>query len=132
MSLGGCPNYYRNSFHGPEVTNREKHLEHATFESGMAARHEANDDDNFSQPRVFYQVKSSGIQANVFGIFFFFLLQQVLDDRGRAHLIENIVEHLQQCTDKDVIRRSIAVLSNVDNDFGQRLANRLGVELSKK
>ena len=57
--VGGCPNYYRNTFHGPEVTDRSKHLEHATFESGMAARHEANDDDNFSQPRVFYQVSQS-------------------------------------------------------------------------
>lgn len=56
-SLGGCPNYYRNSFHGPEVTNPDRHLEHATFESGMAARHEANEDDNYSQPRIFYQVK---------------------------------------------------------------------------
>jgi len=54
--LGGCPNYYRNTFHGPDVTNREKHIEHATFESGMAARHETNDDDNYSQPRDFYQV----------------------------------------------------------------------------
>ena len=54
---GGRPNYYRNSYNGPEVTNRERHLEHATFESGMAARHDANDDDNYSQARDFYQVK---------------------------------------------------------------------------
>ncbi len=54
---GGCPTFYRNSFHGPDITNRDKHIEHATFESGMAARHEANDDDNYSQPRIFYQVK---------------------------------------------------------------------------
>ncbi|CAF1117342.1 unnamed protein product [Rotaria sordida] len=108
----GCPNYYRNTFHGPEVTKPEKHLEHATFESGMAARHEANDDDNFSQPRVFYQ--------------------KVLDDRGRAHLIQNIVEHLQQCTDKDIISRAVAVLANVDDDFGRQLATRLNVNLPKK
>ncbi|CAF2633540.1 unnamed protein product [Rotaria sp. Silwood2] len=108
----GCPNYYRNTFHGPEVTNPEKYLEHATFESGMAARHDANDDDNFTQPRVFYQ--------------------KVLDDRGRAHLIQNIVEHLQQCTVKDIIRRSVAVLANVDNDFGKQLATRLNVDLPKK
>ncbi|CAF4686920.1 unnamed protein product [Rotaria sp. Silwood1] len=108
----GCPNYYRNTFHGPEVMKPEKYLEHATFESGMAARHEANDDDNYSQPRIFYQ--------------------KVLDDRGRAHLIQNIVEHLQQCTDKDIIRRSVAVLANVDNDFGKQLATKLNVDLSKK
>jgi len=109
---GGRPNYYRNSYHGPEVTNRDKHIEHATFESGMAARHEAGDDDNFSQPRVFYQ--------------------NVLDDLGRAHLLQNIVEHLGQCTDKDVISRSVAVLANVDDNFGQQLASKLNVTLSKK
>jgi catalase len=59
FDLGGSPNYYRNTYHGPDVTNRDKHIEHATFESGMAARHEANDDDNFSQPRIFYQVNKS-------------------------------------------------------------------------
>jgi len=109
---GGCPNFYRNTFHGPDVTNRDKHIEHATFESGLAARHEAGDDDNFSQPRVFYQ--------------------KVLDDRGRAHLIQNIVEHLQQCTDKDIICRAVAVLANVDDDFGRQLAEKLHIDLPKK
>lgn len=59
INLGNAPNYYKNSFNGPEVTNRDQHLEHATFESGLAARHEAKDDDNYSQPRVFYQVKTA-------------------------------------------------------------------------
>lgn len=59
-------------------------------------------------------------------------LQKVLDHQGRAHLIDNIVEHLQQCTDKDIIRRSVAVLANVDDDFGRQLASRLKVDLSKK
>lgn len=53
---GNAPNYHRNTFNGPDVTSRDQHLEHATFESGMATRHESNADDNYSQPRVFYQV----------------------------------------------------------------------------
>ena len=53
---GNAPNYYRNTFNGPDVTNRDQHLEHATFESGMATRHESNADDNYSQPRIFYRV----------------------------------------------------------------------------
>jgi len=104
---GNAPNYYKNSFNGPEVTNRDQHLEHATFESGLAARHEAKDDDNYSQPRVFYQ--------------------KVLDERGRTHMINNIVEHLQQCTDKDIVRRSVAVFANVDEDLGRRLAEKLNI-----
>ncbi len=94
----------------------------------MAARHEANDDDNFSQPRVFYQVN----KKTIFNNNYYFGFQKTLDDRGRAHLIENIVEHLQQCTDKKIIHRSVAVLANVDDDFGKQLATRLNVDLSKK
>ncbi|CAF2516037.1 unnamed protein product [Rotaria sp. Silwood2] len=56
----------------------------------------------------------------------------VLDDRGRAHLIDNIVEHLQQCTDKDIIRRSVAIFANVDDDFGRRLAEKLHIDVPKK
>jgi len=109
---GGAPNFYRNSFNGPDVTDRNRHLEHATFESGLATRHEANADDNYSQPRVFYQ--------------------QVLNDSGRAHLIDNIAGHLEQCTDKDIIRRSVAVFANVDGDFAKRLAQKLNIDLSSK
>jgi len=55
-----------------------------------------------------------------------------LDDRGRAHLIDNIVGHLQQCTDKDIIRRSVSIFANVDEDFGRRLAEKLHIDLPKK
>ncbi len=55
-----------------------------------------------------------------------------MDDLGRAHLIDNIVDHLQQCTDKDIIRRSVAVFANVDDDFGKRLAQKLNIDLPKK
>jgi catalase len=55
-----------------------------------------------------------------------------LDDRGRAHLIDNIAEHLQQCTSKDIIRRSVGVFANVDEDFGRRLAEKLNIDLQKK
>lgn len=61
QTLGAAPNYFRNSYNGPDITSREKHIEHATFESGMAARHEASEDDNFSQPRVFYHVRESNL-----------------------------------------------------------------------
>ena len=56
----------------------------------------------------------------------------MLDDCARARLIDNIVDHLQQCTDKNIIRRSVAVLANVDDDFGRKLADRLHVDLANK
>ncbi|CAF0786115.1 unnamed protein product [Adineta steineri] len=109
---GNAPNYYRNSMNGPDVTDRNRHIEHATLESGLAARHEASDDDNYSQPRVFYQ--------------------KVLDDRGRAHMIQNIAEHLGQCTDKDIIRRVVTVFANVDDDLAKRLADLLKIDVPRK
>jgi catalase len=56
----------------------------------------------------------------------------VLDERGRSHLINNIAEHLKQCTDEDIVRRSVGVFAQVDEHFGQLLATRLNVDLSKK
>lgn len=56
----------------------------------------------------------------------------MLDERGRTHMIDNIVEHLQQCTDKDIIRRSVAVFAQVDDDFGRRLAEKLKIDVPSK
>ena len=61
-----------------------------------------------------------------------FVFQNVLDERGRAHMIDNIVEHLQQCTDQDIVRRSVAVFANVDDDLGRRLAEKLKIDIAKK
>ena len=47
-------------------------------------------------------------------------------------MIDNIAEHLQQCTDKDIIRRSVAVFANVDDDLGRRLAEKLNIDAVKK
>lgn len=47
-------------------------------------------------------------------------------------MIDNIAEHLQQCTDKEIIRRCVAVFANVDDDLGRRLAAKLNVDASKK
>lgn len=55
-----------------------------------------------------------------------------MDDAARARLIENIVEHLQQCTAKDIIQRSVAIFAKVDDDFGKQLASKLNVELPRK
>lgn len=54
-----------------------------------------------------------------------------MDERGRTHLIENIAGHLQQCTDRDIVRRSVLIFANVDEDFGRRLAQKLNIDLPK-
>ncbi|UJR17944.1 hypothetical protein I4U23_004843 [Adineta vaga] len=62
-------------------------------------------EDDFYQPRNFYR--------------------HVLDDQGRANLINNIARSLSQCTDKNVIHRTLNLLSNVDSDFGRSLASKI-------
>lgn len=61
----------------------------------------------------------------------FACLKKVLDERGRTHMINNIAEHLQQCTDRDIVRRAILIFANVDEDFGRRLAQKLNIDLPK-
>jgi len=61
-----------------------------------------------------------------------FSIKKVLDETARTHLIENIADHLKQCTDKEIVLRSIAVFANVDEDFGKRLAQKVGVDSTKK
>ncbi|CAF1406280.1 unnamed protein product [Adineta ricciae] len=62
-------------------------------------------EDDFYQPRNFYR--------------------HVLDSQGRAHLINNIARSLSQCTDKNVIQRTLNLLSNVDIDFGRALTTKV-------
>ncbi|CAF1541755.1 unnamed protein product, partial [Didymodactylos carnosus] len=83
---------YRKEFHGPEITSRQAHIEHATYKAGL----------------------------------------EVLDDQGSKNLIDNMVEHLEQCTDKDVVKRAVAVLANVDDDFGKTLAQKLRIDSPKR
>ncbi|CAF1651350.1 unnamed protein product, partial [Didymodactylos carnosus] len=79
---------YRKEFHGPEITSRQAHIEHATYKAGLV-------------------------------------------DRSK-NLIDNMVEHLEQCTDKDVVKRAVAVLANVDDDFGKTLAQKLRIDSPKR
>lgn len=56
----------------------------------------------------------------------------MLDEGGRSRLIENISDHLKQCTDKEIIRRSVAVFANVDQDLARRIAEKVGVDVIRK
>ena len=44
-------------------------------------------------------------------------------------MINNIAEHLAQCTDRDIVRRAVLIFANVDEDFGRRLAQKLNIDL---
>lgn len=46
-------------------------------------------------------------------------------------MIENIAGHLEQCTDRDIVRRSILIFANVDEGFARQLAQKLKIDLPK-
>lgn len=56
----------------------------------------------------------------------------MLDEGARSRLIDNISDHLKQCTDKQIVRRSVAIFANVDEDFARRIAAKVGVDVVRK
>lgn len=67
---GGAPNYYPNSFSGPEPILRAAVLEPPLKVSGDVYRYDSGNEDNFTQPRIFWN--------------------SVLDDTARERLVSNI------------------------------------------
>lgn len=106
---GGGPNYWPNSMGGaapdPSVSEPPIDLE------GQAARHaqELTDDDFFQAGELY---------------------RRVMTDTDRAHLIGNIVAHLGGAQ-KRIQLRQTALFLKADPDYGQRVAEELGLDLKK-
>jgi catalase len=94
----GAPNYFPNSFSGPQPDPSLSW--HAYSVSGDVARHETAHDDNFSQVSVFYN--------------------KVLNEQGRENLTSNIAEHLCHAA-PFIQKRAIENFSKVDPDYGRRI-----------
>ncbi|XP_044588939.1 catalase [Cotesia glomerata] len=98
----GAPNYYPNSFSGPEV--------HVTAKSppfnvvGVIDRHEPIDEDDFGQVTIFWQ--------------------NVLDADAKTRLVNNIAMSLSDASNF-IIERAIGNFSKVDIELGQRLIDEL-------
>lgn len=101
---GGAPNYHPNSFHGPKEDKSA--LEHKYHVSGDVARWNSGDDDNFTQPGHFWN--------------------KVLDDQGKANLVENISGHLKNAQEF-IQRRAVGNFAKADSGFGKRLEKALGL-----
>ena len=101
----GAPNYYPNSFGGPEPDPTAKWPSLAV--SGAAARHPySHRNDDFVQPRALYR--------------------KVMTDVDRDHLIGNIVDHLGQAK-REIQLRQTALFYKVDPEYGTRVAEGLGL-----
>ncbi|MDA8324594.1 MAG: catalase [Nitrospiraceae bacterium] len=106
---GGSPNYYPNSFGGPEP---EPKAAEPPFEiSGMATRHRyTHPNDDFVQAGDLYR--------------------KVMTDMDRAHLVENIVSHLGGAQ-KRIQLRQTALFCKADHDYGRRVAGGLRLDVKE-
>lgn len=98
----GAPNYYPNSFKGPEPTETAAW---STYDaSGDVKRYKTEDDDNFSQPTI--------------------LWSNVLDDAARNRMTTNIASVLKLAA-PFIQERTVKMFSKVHPDMGAQLRSKL-------
>ena len=106
---GGGPNYWPNSFGGPEPDPNT--LEPSFEVPGLAARQPyTHPNDDFVQAGNLYR--------------------NVMTNEGREHLIGNIVDHLGNAQ-KRIQLRQTAIFYKADPDYGSRVAEGLGLDVKE-
>lgn len=108
---GGAPNYYPNSFSGPEPIQRAAVLEPPLKVSRDVYRYDSGNEDNFTQPRIFWN--------------------SVLDDTARERLVSNIADSLMNAL-VFIQERAVSNFAEVSADIGVKLKKALQVKLSQK
>ncbi|CAG9823809.1 unnamed protein product [Phaedon cochleariae] len=105
LNQHGAPNYHPNSFGGPDVyPEAEKWTPPPEAVSGAIDYYDLGDDDNYTQPRVFWN--------------------RVLDDGGRERLVDNLASKICLAND-NIKKRAVEVFSQVDQSLGSRLQEKL-------
>uniref|UniRef100_T1PCG9 Catalase n=1 Tax=Musca domestica TaxID=7370 RepID=T1PCG9_MUSDO len=109
---GGAPNYYPNSFSGPETCPRARSLESKLPVSGDVCRYSSGDtEDNFGQVTDFWV--------------------HVLDEPARQRLVNNIAGNLVNAS-QFIQERAVKNFTNVHPDFGRKLTEALKLVKSAK
>eukprot|EP00918_Siedleckia_nematoides_P108298 GHVU01236354.1.p1 GENE.GHVU01236354.1~~GHVU01236354.1.p1 ORF type:complete len:505 (+),score=74.07 GHVU01236354.1:126-1640(+) len=98
----GAANYYPNSFSGPQ--DSKKYLEHGISVSGDVGRYNSADDDNFTQPGIFWR--------------------KVLTSQQQTNLVQNIAGHLKDAQEF-IQKRAVRNFSMADPEYGRRLQEEL-------
>ena len=106
---GGGPNYYPNSFGGPEP---QPDAGEPPFDvSGLAGRHPyTHPNDDFFQAGELYR--------------------RVMSDEDRNNLIGNIVSHLHDAQQRIQLRQT-SLFYKADTEYGSRVAEGLGLDLKE-
>ncbi|KAL5010218.1 hypothetical protein ScPMuIL_012523 [Solemya velum] len=99
---GGAPNYFPNSFSGPQ--DDTKFSESSFNITGDIKRYNSADDDNFSQVGLFWR--------------------KALCDGGRKRLAENIGNHLKDAAEF-IQKRAVALFTQCDAEYGRRVQEEL-------
>jgi len=108
-NFGGIPNYYPNSFEGPEP--QPDMAEPALEFSGKGARQKfVHPNDDFVQAGNLYR--------------------KVMTDEAREHLIGNIVDHLGKAKKKIQLRQTV-LFYRADPEYGSRVAKGLGLDIKE-
>lgn len=108
---GGAPNYYPNSFSGPEPNQRADELEPPYEVKGDVYRYDSSNEDNFMQAKIFWN--------------------SVLDEAARKRLVSNIADHLGNAFEF-IQEHAVLNFSEVSSDFGQQLKKALRAKRSQK
>lgn len=107
----GAPNYFPNSFHGPQTLVTKRSNVHRDSVVGDVERVETGDEDNFRQCRQFFR--------------------EVLNQEERERLTTNIAEHLMNAS--PVIRlRAISNFAAVDAEYGRMIQKKVEDALKRK
>merc|ERR1712088_462416 len=105
----GAPNYFPNSFSGPNVN--KKWTPHSEHVSGDVARWNSADEDNFTQAGIFYN--------------------KTLNEAERFRLADNIASHL--CNAQGFIQeRAIKNFASADAEFGRKIRELIDTKYSPK
>jgi catalase len=105
----GAPNYYPNTFGGPEPDSRARWPD--VEYSGVAGRHAyIHPNSDYVQPRALYE--------------------RVMTDVDREHLIGNIVDHLGAAKGEIQLRQA-ALFYRVHEEYGTRVAQGLGLDVEE-
>ena len=107
---GNAPNYYPNSFEGPEPSQRARKLEPPFPVAGDVDRFEdTEEEEDYSQARVFWN--------------------KVLNDGERQRLAENIADHLSDAAEF-IQERAITNFAKVNSELARMVS--VGLKSQKK
>lgn len=99
---GSAPNYYPNSFSGPE---QQPHFKMSSFNvSGAVAKYDSSNDDNYTQAGLLYR--------------------NVLPKDEQTRLVENITDNLKHAADF-LQEKAIYHFTQIDGDLGKQLRENL-------